>query len=290
MMSLRSVRHLAAVKVAMQRKPARTSAPDVRFLCYHSVAQGHLAPALARTPTISAETLRDQVQVVRQRRLALISMDEALEILRVGSTVRGGAVCVTFDDGYADNFEVAWPILQELRCPAHFFVSSELMDRGASLNTRSTPAAERYATRDQLRQMIREGATVGSHGATHTDLRGASVGALEREVRASRERLQQALGVSIDTFAYPFGALDRAASDASEQAGYAAAFIVRLGTPRFGSTNMQAIPRTIVEHNEEIATFDLKIRGGFDWVESYSAARHWLTSRRRNTPRAGASA
>jgi hypothetical protein len=98
------------------------------------------------------------------------------------------------------------------------------------------------------------------------------------------------LGVSIDTFAYPFSAFDHSAGDAIDRAGYTAAFIVRLGTPRAGSANLSAIPRTLVEHNEDIAIFDLKIRGGFDWVETYSAARHWLSDRRHSAPRAGASA
>jgi len=44
------------------------------------------------------------------------------------------AACVTFDDGYADNAEVALPILQKLGIPATFFIATGFLDGGRMWN------------------------------------------------------------------------------------------------------------------------------------------------------------
>ena len=55
------------------------------------------------------------------------------------------ALAITFDDGYADNHDVALPILQRLRVPATFFVASGYLDGGAMWNDRVTEAVRQCA-------------------------------------------------------------------------------------------------------------------------------------------------
>lgn len=49
------------------------------------------------------------------------------------SRAKGDAVCITFDDGYLDNFTVALPILEELQIPATVFVATGGMETGACM-------------------------------------------------------------------------------------------------------------------------------------------------------------
>ena len=44
------------------------------------------------------------------------------------------AVCVTFDDGYADNEQLALPVLQECRVPATIFVTTDYLNNGRMWN------------------------------------------------------------------------------------------------------------------------------------------------------------
>lgn len=71
------------------------------------------------------------------RRLAadfeVIPLADAVERSRAG-TLRGGSLSLTFDDGYADNVEVALPILEEAGVPATFFVASGFVDGGRMWN------------------------------------------------------------------------------------------------------------------------------------------------------------
>jgi peptidoglycan/xylan/chitin deacetylase (PgdA/CDA1 family) len=64
------------------------------------------------------------------------------EVLRLGEAVRAlredrlprRALCISFDDGYADNFAIAAPILLRLGLPATFFVATGFLDGGCMFN------------------------------------------------------------------------------------------------------------------------------------------------------------
>lgn len=63
----------------------------------------------------------------------LISLSEALRRAEADA-LSGRTVSITFDDGYADNFLVALPILEEFCAPATFFVASGFIDGGRMWN------------------------------------------------------------------------------------------------------------------------------------------------------------
>jgi len=75
-----------------------------------------------------------------ERQMALLAnnflvlpLSDAVKYLKDGR-LPGGAVCVTFDDGYADNAEIALPILQRWGIPATFFISTGFLEGGCMWN------------------------------------------------------------------------------------------------------------------------------------------------------------
>ncbi|PTQ83558.1 polysaccharide deacetylase [Nitrosospira multiformis] len=63
----------------------------------------------------------------------ILPLDDAIQGLRNGKLPARPA-CITFDDGYADNAEIALPILQKHRVPATFFVATGFLDGGRMFN------------------------------------------------------------------------------------------------------------------------------------------------------------
>lgn len=68
-----------------------------------------------------------QIQFLKQK-TTVISVDELAEAV-AKKAVRKNTVAITFDDGYADNFLVAKPILDQYNVPATFFVTSQTIGK-----------------------------------------------------------------------------------------------------------------------------------------------------------------
>ncbi len=105
---------------------------DLRVLAYHRVLESVDPPGFAFDVDLisaSAQAFRAQMAYLR-RHFSPMRFDEALERIDRGRSLPKNAVLVTFDDGYDDNYRLAFPILRELGMSAMFFVSTGYIDSG----------------------------------------------------------------------------------------------------------------------------------------------------------------
>lgn len=105
---------------------------DVRILAYHRILTLPDPDAFdfdLELVSTSAESFRQQMRLVMDR-FRPMRMSDVLAQMDAGEQPPADAVVVTFDDGYDDNYEVAFPILRELGVPATFFVSTGHIDSG----------------------------------------------------------------------------------------------------------------------------------------------------------------
>jgi peptidoglycan/xylan/chitin deacetylase (PgdA/CDA1 family) len=134
---------LAAATASLLVRAVEPAAQRLLVLIYHRVlpAQDPLAPR-----EMTAEVFRWQMRLLREH-AAPLAVDEALARLQARSLPRR-AVCVTFDDGYADNERVALPILREFGVPALFFVTTGFLDGGRMWNDSLIEAIRRLPAGD----------------------------------------------------------------------------------------------------------------------------------------------
>lgn len=115
---------------ALRRRQA--GGTRVLVVAYHRVTHDYGASAREGLASlaISTDTLRRQIaQLAREREI--VSLDDACRILAEPGPRRGrDVVAITFDDGYADLYGVALPILEGLRIPAATFVSTGYVGNG----------------------------------------------------------------------------------------------------------------------------------------------------------------
>ncbi len=105
---------------------------DLRILAYHRVLESIEPPGFhfdLDLVSASAECFRAQMTLIR-RRFHPLRFDDLIAHLDAGRRLPPRAVLVTFDDGYDDNYRVAFPILRELDLSAMFFVSTGHVDSG----------------------------------------------------------------------------------------------------------------------------------------------------------------
>jgi peptidoglycan/xylan/chitin deacetylase (PgdA/CDA1 family) len=71
-----------------------------------------------------------------------VSLEEGMRKLREG-TLPARAICITFDDGYRDNIEVAVPILKRHGLTATFFIATGFLDGGRMMHDTVIEAVRR---------------------------------------------------------------------------------------------------------------------------------------------------
>ncbi len=115
---------------AQTRKHGARAADEgqVQILAYHRVvadiaeAERHSIFGLV----VSAATFARHLEIL-QEAYEILSLDEALAVLRGEQRVARAAAVITLDDGYRDVYEQAWPVLQRMNVPAIVYVPTALM-------------------------------------------------------------------------------------------------------------------------------------------------------------------
>lgn len=126
------------------RMAAPVRRKGVVAMMYHRINQGP-----AHFPGMPVDQFRDQMRWIR-RNCTPVAAEEVLDAARRAGRIRP-PLLVTFDDGYRDYHDRAYPILRELGIPAAVFLSTHFMDRGGLLWTERVHWAVAHTRKDSLR-------------------------------------------------------------------------------------------------------------------------------------------
>jgi len=174
-------------------------------------------------------------------------------------------VAVTFDDGYRDNYDNAFPVLLRNRVPAAFFVSTGKIsvDGAFDHDLRRIGHGLPTMTWEQLREMQAAGFTIGSHSVSHLDCGTASLEQVRTELRESRATLATELGLDQLIFAYPFGGRQNMTPQALEVVraeGYAGC-LSAYGGRNEGPVDPFNVCRIGISHNFSEWSFRARLEG-----------------------------
>lgn len=111
------------------------------ILIYHRVLDG---PDFMRPDEVDKERFTWQMELLAKH-FNVLPLAEALERMQ-HDTLPPRAVCITFDDGYADNVTNALPILQRFGLHATFFIASGFLDGGRMWNDTVIEAVRNLTT------------------------------------------------------------------------------------------------------------------------------------------------
>jgi len=152
--------------------------------------------------------------------------DAVLDLVRDHSHVR-----LTVDDGNRSDVTNILPSLVERGLHAVFFICSGRIGQADFLD------------KENLRELLDAGMTIGSHGMDHLPWRTLGDEQLRDELVRSKRALEAACGVTIEEAACPFGSYDRRVLAALRSAGYRRVYTSDGG---FSHLNQRVVPRTTV--------------------------------------------
>lgn len=99
------------------------------ILIFHRVLESY---DFMRPDEITADEFDKKMELIKKY-FTPLPLNEAIDRLKEGSLPKR-AICITFDDGYRDNAEVAYPILKKWNIPATFFIATGFLNDGRMWN------------------------------------------------------------------------------------------------------------------------------------------------------------
>lgn len=219
----------------------------INILVYHHVSEN--TPA---STSVSPAQFRQHLQLLQDEAFTVVDLESALVKLQRGESIADNAVAITFDDGYHNIYDNAWPLLKEFDYPFTVFVATDPIDQQYS----------DMMSWDQLRDLHHAGVTIANHSTDHAYLvrhhprDTAWLAQTLKNIETAQQRLQSELGEGVPKwFAYPYGEFTADLANALETKGYTA-FAQHSGgvwsgsdfqaIPRFAAAGIYANPETLV--------------------------------------------
>lgn len=243
----------------------------IPILMYHSVsgqtAKGSHSYYELNT---SAEVFDLQMSHLKQDGYRIIGLGEAVDRvsgLNSENAVKKEKVAVlTFDDGFRNFHDHAYPVLKKYGFGATVFLSTDYIDR----NRRIFEGRE-CMTWEEVRFLSNEGIVFGSHAVTHEPLISMDMKTIQMELMQSKERIQNEIGKPVEYFSFPYRYPEhdkefiRRIESLLVLAGYRAAVSTRIGTVKKGD-GVYSLKRIPISSNDGGRMLAAKLEGAYDWL------------------------
>jgi peptidoglycan/xylan/chitin deacetylase (PgdA/CDA1 family) len=165
--------------------------PQQKNICFHGIG----------TPNRELEPGEDKYWITRGQ------FEDIVEYLAKTPSVQ-----LSFDDGNASDAEIALPTLARRGLRATFFPVASRIGHTGSID------------RDGLRELVRQGMEIGSHGMHHQSWRRLTAADLDEELVLARRLIAEESGVAVETAACPLGEYDRRVLARLRRLGYSRVF------------------------------------------------------------------
>ncbi|MBU2540565.1 MAG: polysaccharide deacetylase family protein [Candidatus Omnitrophica bacterium] len=175
------------------------------ILMYHSIS----AVEEKNNLSLPKNIFDKQMQYLSKNNYKIISLSEAANLIKQGSSIPNNLLVLNFDDGYRDFYGRAYTILKKYQFKATVFV---IIDSLGEKNNLSWEQAQDLAKDDLI--------DIGAHSLSHRILPLLSREEARKEIFLSKLILETRLNKTIESFCYPYGVLDDSIKELVKEAGF----------------------------------------------------------------------
>jgi len=210
----------------------------VPILLYHRIGVSPIDSQYYVPP----DKFEDQMKLLHDWEYTVIPIELLVKAIKEGASLPPRPAIITFDDGDISVYETAFPIMQKYGLTGVAYIVGNYMD------------SDGYMSAEQIKELAAAGWEVGSHSMNHQDLRKIEPALQRFEVVESRKVIEEATGITVDSFAYPFGFMGSTGGEYVHAARYIAA--MGLGfTNDQGKSNLFWLQRRDVQGKYDIKQF-----------------------------------
>lgn len=175
--------------------------PVVDILMYHSISVDGGATS------VSPVAFRMQMTAIAAAGVPVITLDDYLAGVAGKRALAPRSVILTFDDGFVDFADQAWPVMQNLGFHPIVYLPTAHVGRREDWAL-CHPTPRRIMNWPLIRDLAADGVEFGSHTVSHPRLTELDPEVVEVELTAAKVRLETMLGHKVPHFAAPYGAAD----------------------------------------------------------------------------------
>ena len=227
------------------------------ILTFHDIADDSAVIAF------SSQIFRQGMTQLHESGYRTLGLIDAANCLRKNEAFPARSIVITFDDGYCSVYEEAFPVLQQYGMSATVFLT---VGKRNTVNLEGNlPSLEGRSMLSwrSIREMQSYGIVFGAHTMTHPDLTHLPMDHVKQEILASKEIIENALGIPVSTFAYPYGRYNDRVREVVKQY-FTCACSDRLGLTKMGS-DLYTLERVDSYYFRTARLFSLTLTRIFPW-------------------------
>mgnify|MGYP002347770570 CR=1 FL=1 len=214
---------------------------EVTILMYHYIRDYNYADdPIGSNLSVSPANFEKQMQWLKEHDYQTFALSDFDKISRLDPKTK--AVILTFDDGYKDAYEQAYPILKKYGFIGVFYIIAGSVGDGA------------YMSWDQIKELHQNGMIIGSHTISHPDLRNISDTELVSQLAGSRSLIKDNTGIVTTDFCYPAGKYNETVIQKLQELGYQTATTVASGLATQDSS-LYELPRYRITNDVNFDNF-----------------------------------
>lgn len=227
---------------------------QVPILLYH-----RFGPTVADSMTVTTPVFESHLRYLRDNGYTVIPLRQLVDyFLRKGPPPPHKSVVIAADDGHKTVYSDMLPLVRQYGIPVTLFIYPSAISNAS------------YAmTWDQLLELKKSGwFEIQSHTYWHPNFRkdrkrmgfAEYEKAVDMQLKKSKEKLAEKLGVKPDMLAWPFGIYDEDLIGKAKAAGYVAAFTIERHNAS-AADNIMTLPRYIMVNADRGKPFEQLLRG-----------------------------
>ena len=245
----------------------------VPILVYHEIVNdgemARLTNVLQRKYIVEKGIFDKQLQYLSDNNYECLNISE---ITAFNDDSKRKIACITFDDGYAGNFQIALPLLKKYGLKATFFIVTQWI------------GTEHMMTWEQIKTLMDEGMEIGSHTNSHRLLETCDKETIQNELAESKENIKKFLGYNTQVVSYPNGSYSLLVNEIAKNAGYSAVLTSDFGYAERKNTSF-SLKRIFITNN--IASLINAVKAGTRFLltsyckEYFKRSIRWIIGRGR---------
>ncbi len=255
------------LEIAYQRQIVLKRKSEIPVLMYHRVIKDISEKGVHGT-YVTVEQFEEHMKILKNMGYETVTFEDFLHNrFKQRFNKNKKQIMITFDDGYVDNYDYAFPILKKYEFKAIIYLVSHLDYNKWDVENINNPEKKfQLMSKEQLLDMAKYGIEFGGHTKTHVKLSRIEVEEARDEIFESKESLENLLDTKLISFAYPYGDLNDRVKQIAEEAGYKFAVATDSGSVCF-SDDLFQIRRIGIFPTITNLGFKRKIKGNYNFIK-----------------------